>query len=206
MPNCKKRPMNKILAILLLLFSTNLFAQESNDSQILNVLLAPSINIKADSVFNEKGEIVKTKPTVNDLVVMRQTSDISETLMNFDNLLKDGLSNLDKSTFLDFKNQNTTTSKIDSLQISNTVVLLIESADAKKIIKKNKWDLFEKKYPNAKLIISISKIGYSIDKKQALLFTTNNNYLGGNYGFFSLYKRIDNEWKIDQSTMVFLDR
>jgi hypothetical protein len=204
MPNRKKRPMNKILAILLFLFSTNLFAQKSSDNQILNVLLAPSSNINADTVFNEKGEI--TKPPINDLVVMRYTSDISETLMNFDNLLKDGLSNLDKSTFLDFKNQNITTSKIDSLQIFNTVVHFIENADAKKIIKKNKWDLFEKKYPNAKLIISISKIGYSIDKNQALLFTTNNNYLGGNYGFFSLYKRIDNEWKIDQSTMVFLDR
>jgi len=199
--------MNKILAILLFLFSTNLFAQKSSDNQILNVLLAPSSNIKADTVINEKGEIIKiTKPTINDLVVMRYTSDISETLMNFDNLLKDGLSNLDKSTLLDFKNQNTTTSKIDSLQISNTVVLFIENADAKKIIKKNKWDLFEKKYPNAKLIISISKIGYSIDNKQALLFSTNNNYLGGNYGFFTLYKQIDNEWKIDQSTMVFLDR
>lgn len=196
--------MNKILAILLFLFSTNLLAQKSSDNQILNVLLAPSSNIKADTVFNENGEIIK--PPTNDLVVMRYTSDISETLMNFDNLLKNGLSNLDKSTFLDFKNQNITTSKIDSLQIFNTVVHFIENADAKKIIKKNKWDLFEKKYPNSKLIISISKIGYSIDKNQALLFTTNNNYLGGNYGFFSLYKRIDNEWKIDQSTIVFLDR
>lgn len=200
--------MNKILAILLLLFSANLFAQKSNDCQILNVLLAPSVETKADTVFNEKGEIVKiSKPSIKDLVIMRYTSDIPESLMNFDNLLKDGLTNLDKTTFLDFKTQNTTTSKIDSLPISNKVARFIENAEAKKIIKKNKWDLFEKKYPNANLIISsISKIGYSMDKKQALLFTTNNNYLGGNYGFFTLYKQIDNEWKIDQTTMVFLDR
>ncbi len=196
--------MKNILIIFFALLQVECYSQVDNDSKILNCMFAGP-EVKADTVYNKRGKIEKiTKPTIADYVIDRFTNKISYKIENYESLVRNGLSELDSSTYADFKNKNWQSYQIDSLRIINRKVFLIDTLESKRIVESNDWSSFLQKYPNAYLILSISKIGYNQSKNQALLYSTNKNYLSGKYGFYTLFVFIDKSWRIKQSMMVDL--
>jgi len=162
-------------------------------------------DLKVDTVYNKRGKIEKiSKPTIADFVNDRYTNKISNSIESFESLVSKGLTELDSFTYADFKNKNWQSYQIDSLIIKNRIIFLIDTLESKRIVETNDWSNFFHKYPNSYLILSISKIGYNQSKNQALLYSTNKNYLSGRYGFYTLFVFIDNNWHIKQSMMVDL--
>jgi hypothetical protein len=197
--------MRNILTLLMLLIVTNLSAQIDSEKEIITTFLTPLSDLKPVPIYNKRGKVVKmAEPSIDNLVVNRYTNSISDSAESYDNLLKNGLSDLDSSTYSNFIELNKSSYELDSIIVPNRIIFFIDTSEAQNIIKNGQWTYFFNKYPNSKLIMSLSRIGFNNYKNQALIYTTNNNYLSGNYGFYMLYSFVDNKWKVIQSIMVFL--
>lgn len=58
------------------------------------------------------------------------------------------------------------------------------------------WELFQKKYPNNDSIYTLSRVGFSQDSKEALVFVTFWCFYTCGEGNYYLMKKENDEWKI----------
>jgi hypothetical protein len=68
----------------------------------------------------------------------------------------------------------------------------------------NGWDIFYLIFPSSQGITSFSRVGFSTDKSQALLFSaTQRNYLVGS-GNFYVFSKKDGKWSLSDSKNIWI--
>jgi hypothetical protein len=103
---------------------------------------------------------------------------------------------LERSTLEDLLAENSSSSSIAAFDTKKRLIILSDEEE-KAIFKTGRWDQFWKQYKSSQGIMTLSKIGFSNDRKQAILYYGNG--CGEKCGAGGLaYFRFDGvEWKLE---------
>ncbi len=119
--------------------------------------------------------------------------------------LKQSFDELKSETLEDFNSKNKESSRLEKkFPTKNTYVLISDEEIKKFFDKRLDWEGFYKKYPKSDGFSTFSRVGFSTDGKQALVFAAQScgGLCGeGNYYFL---KNENSEWKIIKKQMTWI--
>jgi len=121
------------------------------------------------------------------------------------NDLKQNFDELNPETIEDFKSKNKESSRLEKKFPTKNTYVLISDEELKKFFDKGlNWEGFYKKYPKSGGFSAFSRVGFSADGKQALVFVAQScgGLCGeGNYYFL---KNENGEWKVIKKQMTWI--
>lgn len=105
---------------------------------------------------------------------------------------------LQESTLEDFKQKNSTTTILEPKRMNKHNIVIITKEERESIFREGPvgWDEFYERYKGSQGILTFSKVGYSKDRKQALL--SYDNGCGGKcgHGGVVVLHYVNRAWKI----------
>ena len=142
------------------------------------------------------------------LVIMKHTA-VDDISGHDPSQMLGRLSPLTKETAEDFKVKNAR-----SYELSNKFNLQVEISfltkdEVKELFgrrddKRDGWSIFHQKYPTAGAIITLSRVGFSDDRTQALVFVAHGcGWLCGEGNYIVLTKK-DGAWKVEKRSMLWI--
>ncbi len=157
-----------------------------------------------DNEYQIYSLILNEKFDGNELVVQQKTSSpFSVISSNYYEDLKTENLNLDTTIVVNFDDKNSSAYYLDNKfnTLTKSVTLISDEEDKHFFSPQdpnNSWDAFYKKYPKSKGIIKFSRVGFNLDKSQAIV-EVGHTYasLGGDSRLVYLVKE-NNSWKIIQ--------
>ena len=66
------------------------------------------------------------------------------------------------------------------------------------------WQVFYERYPDARGILTFSRVGFDAALDQALVYVGNQNQALAGSGHYLLLKKVDGAWIIDQKVMTWI--
>jgi hypothetical protein len=109
-------------------------------------------------------------------------------------------------TVTNFRNRNDTIHELSpDMQIGSAYVLISQSVKSR-FFSQNQdgWQLFYEQYPNSPGITTISRVGFSGNFDQALVYAgTQSQWLAG-AGFYFLLLKVNGTWIVDQQVMTWI--
>ncbi len=104
---------------------------------------------------------------------------------------------LEKATFDDLLAENSSTSVLTSSVKSKKRIVFLSDEEQREFFKEGGSESFFKKYNSSQGIMTFSKVGYSRDRKQAVLYYGNwcGRKCGG--GGLALFRFSNGEWKLE---------
>jgi hypothetical protein len=139
------------------------------------------------------------------LVIRKQTTTVAENFSSrFGENLIEPLPTLSKETIDDFGSRNqkpvTLTDRFNlKLKINFVGEEINKLFENNAVGGKDGWKIFNKKYPNANGIISISRVGFNKSKTQALISVSHSCGSLCGEGSYKLLKKKNNNWEIEKS-------
>ena len=137
--------------------------------------------------------------------VVRNESNLLNFLEREEVLLEEDFKELKSETREDFQSKNKTSSKLERKFPTKAKYTLISQEELAKIFGGNlNWSNFHKKYPDTGGFSTFSRVGFSKDGLQALVFVgwSCGGLCGeGNYYFL---KKENGEWKVVTKEMVWI--
>jgi hypothetical protein len=100
---------------------------------------------------------------------------------------------LQEITFKDFLRNNASSTTLTNNFCSKYNIILVGPEEIDELIIDANWEKFYKKYSNAYGMIGFSKVGYSKDKEQAIIYYAHRcggKYGSGNLAFFELERGV----------------
>lgn len=126
-----------------------------------------------------------------------------EALLQF---VREGIPDLQETTIESFKARNQAIYALrPDMQLGRPYVLLTRD-EINQIFGLNTsgWDVFYTRYPYALGLTRLSRVGFSADYTQALVYIgTQSHWLAG-AGYYVLLEKVDGQWRITQKTMVWI--
>lgn len=120
--------------------------------------------------------------------------------------VREGQPGLQEATVESFRARNATVSLLrPDMQLGRPYVLLTHD-EINQIFGLNTsgWDVFYTRYPYAPGLTRLSRVGFSADYTQALVYIgTQSHWLAG-AGYYVLLEKVNGQWKIVQMTMVWI--
>ncbi|GAL87390.1 hypothetical protein JCM21142_41374 [Sporocytophaga myxococcoides] len=138
----------------------------------------------------------------NELLVEQKTSSLRLIInSNYYETLKAENLNLDTAIFVDFDAKNSSTYYLNNKFETPTKSVTLISEEEKKYFASsqdpnNGWDAFHKKYPKSNGIIQFSRIGFNVDKNQAIVEVSRYYASLGASGHLIYLVRENNSWRI----------
>jgi hypothetical protein len=123
--------------------------------------------------------------------------------------LLERLTPLTRETVEDFRARNAQPSELSDKFGLEVTINFISKDEIKKIFEKRDdkydgWEAFRKKYPGAGSIITLSRVGFSQDKSQALIFVGYQcDWLCGQGNYILLTKK-GGDWKVEKKSMTWI--
>ena len=138
-----------------------------------------------------------------DTVVLREETDIHDSIREIyvkeENItrLQAFLPTLEASTLSDFFRQNSSNIQLPSKLVEHKQIIILSKANEQAIFKEGGWDKFRDKFHGSQGIMTFSRIGYSKERKQALLSYSNycGRLCGG--GGLAYFRNIEGKWKLE---------
>ncbi len=119
--------------------------------------------------------------------------------------IRSQLPNLEKSTFKDFVTKNASPMKLESKIISRKRIIFISEEESNKLFGSGGgWNEFYKRYPNSQGRLTLSRIGISKSKKQALFYYSNQSYWKAGAGFVVLLRDNGDRWIIENKLRIWI--
>jgi hypothetical protein len=161
---------------------------DSNEYQIYSLIL------------NEKFTLI------NDLVVTQKTLKSTSTTISFANNyyqpLKTEFPNLDTTIFTTLVESNVLAYNLaNNFSVSTKTITLISSEEILylfnlKDVNNKGWSDFNRKYPNSNGMIGMSRVGFNLDKSQAIVAVEHHYGSLGADGFLIYLIKEQNSWRI----------
>ncbi len=207
--------MKKILILILITFCVeSSFGQTKKTTK-----KSPKKKITATQTSKKKETTTSTSPQITDdeytvyiailgkdtdMFVVRDKSGVDDFGGSGDDL-KQNFDELKPETIEDFKSKNKESSRLEKKFPTKNNYVLISDEELKKFFDKRlNWEGFYKKYPKSGGFSTISRVGFSNDGRQALVFVAHScgGLCGeGNYYFL---KNNNGEWKVIKKQMTWI--
>lgn len=178
--------MKKILKLFLFILLSVIFNCIKNDSP-----LSPLEKIGSGDEYEIYSVILNNFHTLK-IVLLDHT--VHEDISEISDYLLDEIDSLSEGTIIDYQNMNSTSIKL--LKIPNLTVQCF-------FISKEKENDWKDIHPDADVLIKLSRVGFNVQKDQALVYMS--DYYGPLVaGGFLLYFEKENEWRRKKEIMIWI--
>lgn len=153
------------------------------------------------AVYNAVIKNMYVRPKVKFLVIKNLTGEFTKPqLLKMNNGLREVLPVLGKDTVFNFVVRN---EKQYAIRRAFTLGVPYDLIQAKKMQEHQDWVAFNKKYPKARGVLTLSRVGFNAQKTQAMLVIAYQIYAGVGEEFAVALKKVRGTWKIQQKYSMF---
>ncbi len=166
----------------------------------------PQMDAEEQSVY---AALIKSMFPAELLVIKDTTSTDPGGVENTDQTLQHVLANMHgvgSQTVQTYKNRNAAAMPVRAdMDLGFPYVLLSQDAMNQLFnLNQDGWQAFYEKYPQARGILTFSRVGFDTAMDQALVYVGNQgNWLAGS-GVYVLLKKVNGIWTIDQKVMSWI--
>lgn len=203
--------MKEFLLIVLITFSGAASFGQTESGQIKE---PSAIDPKSSDANSEEYKIYLTALAgKTETFVVRDKTDIDRDSKNFASLESRGFTNflgqINSDTKADFLKKNENPVNLDKISLSDLEYVFISTAELKekfayKFDGEMNWEAFREKYPKARNLYTLSRVGFSADRRQALVFVTNWGGSACGEGNYLLLRKENDGWKIVNKIMIWI--
>ena len=171
--------------------------------------------VSSDSVQQEEASVyafhVNSEYVKKDtkLIVLRdQTSrGVDETENRLRKRLRDSLKQIQQETIEDFIARNGRSwglNKNPAVQFKVKHVLISRKVETQVFQGRQGWQVFYARYPDSRGIITLSRVGFSKDQTQAILYVENQSHGRTGSGYYVLFRKRGEKWEEVARSLVWL--
>ncbi len=152
-------------------------------------------------IYNVVAQKMYLPSKVKFIVIKNMTGQFTKPqLLKINNGLRQYMPGLQKDTLFNFVVRN---EKQSALQKSFKLRVPYDFIDAKKLFTHEDWVAFNKKYPKARGVLTLSRVGYNAKKTQAFMVIAYQIYAGLGEEIAVMLKRHKGLWVIQQKYTMF---
>lgn len=160
-----------------------------------------SSDVLENEVYNTVAQKMYVRPKNKFIVFKNQTGQLTKTeLLNINNNLRKYMPALQKDTVFNFVVRN---EKQFPLKKIFRLSVPYDTLDAKKLITHEDWVAFNKKFPKARGVITLSRAGFNVKRTQALVVIAFQIYAGLGEEIAVMLRRHKGGWVIQQKYTMF---